>query len=69
MNKERILVQVGTKKIGDTFTDWAGIKYRVSGLGKEFMKFIPDDETSAYGLMPGEDYHLKMQYAYIEKEN
>ena len=38
---------------------------KITGLGKEFVKFIRDDEACAYALQPGRDYRIRMQYAYF----
>ncbi len=57
---DRTLIRVGTKKVGDEIRG-----KKITGLGKEFVKFIRDDEACAYALQPGRDYRIRMQYAYF----
>ena len=57
---DRALIRVGSKKVGDEIRG-----KKITGLGKEFVKFIRDDEACVYGLQPGQDYRIRMQYAYF----
>lgn len=66
-SKPRIMVRAGKMKVGDIFKGWSGETYKCIGLGKEFTKFIKDEDACCYGLMPGNDYHIEMQYAYTEE--
>lgn len=56
----RVKVRVGSKNIGDMIGS-----NKITGLGKSFSQFIPDHETSAWGLAPGRDYRIDVQYAYF----
>lgn len=57
---ERVKIIAGSKKIGDTINGNV-----ITGLGKSWSQFIPDHETSAWGLQPGQNYRLDVQYAYF----
>jgi hypothetical protein len=56
----RVKVVAGTKKIGDTING-----HTITGFGKTWSQFIADHETSAWGLAPGKNYRLDVQYAYF----
>lgn len=38
----------------------------ITGLGKPFTIAVPDEDACVWGLPPGNDYQLTVQYAYLE---
>lgn len=56
----KILIIAGEYKVGDRVGGRT-----ISGLGKTFEKYVRDDEACCFGLMPGQDYYINMQYAYF----
>lgn len=57
---DRVKIIAGSKKIGDSINGHA-----VTGFGKSWTQTIMDHETSAWGLAPGKNYKLDVQYAYF----
>lgn len=62
-SKGRDLREVGSYKIGDKFSIF-GKDFTVSGIGKTFRKKIPDEDCCCWGLPPGEDRWIEVQYIY-----
>jgi hypothetical protein len=57
---DRVKIRAGRKQIGDEING-----KKITGLGKIFTVYVPDEDACCYGLEPGRDYNLKMQYAYF----
>ena len=64
----KIEIRAGSKKIGDKHIDGIKRTWTITSLGKPFTKFIPDEDACCYGLMPGNDYRISMQNAYLTRE-
>lgn len=60
---ERVKVVAGSKKIGDTINGYA-----ITGFGQAWSQTVRDCDTSAYGLEPGMDHRVTVQYAYLSSE-
>lgn len=56
----RIKINTGSKNIGDEISG-----QKITSLGKPWTQFVRDDEACCYGLEPGRNYHISMQYAYF----
>jgi len=56
------------RKIGDEFpkSKWRPA-VRVVKIEKPFLKYIPDEDACAWGLPPGDDYRIRMQYVTFEE--
>jgi hypothetical protein len=56
----QIKIRDGSLQVGDLISGRV-----ITGFGKTWTKIIRDDETSIWGLAPGQDYRINMQYAYF----
>ncbi len=62
----KVLKKVGMYKVGDKYKAGTGVEYEVTGLGEAFTKKIRDEDACCYGLMPGSDHSVTMQYVYLK---
>jgi hypothetical protein len=56
----QIKIRAGSLQVGDLISGRV-----ITGFGKTWTEIIRDDETSIWGLAPGQDYRINMQYAYF----
>ena len=59
-SSRRIKVRLGSAKVGD-----ARDGLLVTGLGRDWVETIPDHDASVWGLQPGNDHRVRVQYAYL----
>lgn len=57
---DRVRVRSGQYKVGDTING-----NKIISFGKTWSQFVADEDTSAYGLQPGESYNINLCYAYF----
>lgn len=56
---DRVKIRAGSKRIGERIGTLT-----ITGFGKPWTERVTDDNACVYGLEPGRDHHLTMQYAY-----
>lgn len=60
-SQPRIKIRAGTVAVGSTIAGRT-----VTGLGREWVETVPDHDACVWGMEPGRDYRVRMQYAYLE---
>jgi len=56
----RYRVMAGKYNVGDMLNG-----KKITSFGKIWSQYVPDEDTSVYGLQPGQSYHISVQYAYF----
>lgn len=64
IENNRIRVEAGRFKVGDIIQG-----RKITGFGKPWTKRIEDSDACVYGLMPGQDYLIEFQYAYLGEDS
>lgn len=57
---DRAKIIAGSRKVGDTINGKT-----ISSFGSSWTETVRDCDTAAYGLAPGRDHRVTMQYAYF----
>jgi hypothetical protein len=57
---DRVRIMAGKYNIGDMLNG-----KKIISFGKTWTQFVADEDTSAYGLQPGQSYNISVQYAYF----
>lgn len=60
VSHDRVKIIAGSKIVGGKIAGRT-----ISGLGKTWSGIVADHETSVYGLAPGQDHRVTLQYAYV----
>jgi hypothetical protein len=64
MKKYFLTQAIGKFKVGDIIRNGEA---KVVEIGKTFTRFVPDEDTSVWGLMPGDDYYIDLQSIFYEE--
>jgi hypothetical protein len=57
----RVKIIAGSKQVGDAING-----HTITGLGTIWTQVVDDHETSAWGLAPGKNHKISVQYAYYK---